>query len=269
PRQTVFFVLLLVYEACVQALHSLFPKWLVARRQNRAPESELLAFRIFSRLAHGYWFMRGKAHVLWAHLRGMNLAERYAPTLELAQSYSEHAPAMSLIPWYARGVAYARKSLAIRTSLGDLWGQGQSLHYFGVVLYAGSRYHECVQKCREAVRLLERTGDFWEVHIARYQIAAALYRLGELPAAVEEARRIHKSGLELGDYQASGISLDVWSRAAHEALPADILRIEVERPRHDAQGTAQVLLGEGVRCMQSEDFSAATATFERALSVAA
>src|SRR5262249_55422381 len=151
------------------------------------------------------------------HLRGMNLAERFAPTLELAQSYSEHAPAMSLIPWYGRGIAYAQKSLAIRTRMGDLWGQGQSNHYLGVVLYSGSRFAECVEKCREAVRLLERTGDFWEVHIARYQIAAALYRSGDLQNAVEEARRIHKSGLELGDQQASGISLDVWARATNGA----------------------------------------------------
>ena len=35
----------------------------------------------------------------------MNLAERYPPTLELAQAYSEHAPGMSLIGYYSRGIA--------------------------------------------------------------------------------------------------------------------------------------------------------------------
>ncbi|TMQ31201.1 MAG: hypothetical protein E6K70_23045, partial [Planctomycetota bacterium] len=76
----------------------------------------------------------------------MNLAERYPPTPELAQAYSEHAPAMSLIPYFRRGIAYAQKSLAIRKELGDLWGQGQSLHFYGVVLYASSRFHECIEK---------------------------------------------------------------------------------------------------------------------------
>lgn len=269
PRSTIVFVVLLVYEALVQTLHSLFPRWFVACRTEKPKEAELLAFRIFSRLAHGYWFVRGKAQVLWAHLRGMNLAERFPPTLELAQSYSEHAPAMSLIPWYSRGRTYAQKSHAIREAMGDIWGQGQSLHYYGVVLYSGSQYRLCVEKCREAVRLLERTGDFWEVHIARYQLAAALYRLGDLQSAVEEARRIHKSGLELGDYQASGISLDVWSRAAEGFVPREILQVEVERPRHDAQGTAQVLLAEGVRCLGSAQHAEAVTAFERALSVAA
>lgn len=268
PRSTIAVVVLLVWEAVVQALHTVLPGLLVARRRLAPTSDETLCFRIFSRLAHGYWFIRGKAHVLWTHVRGMNLAERYAPTLELAQSYSEHAPAMSLVPWYGRGILYARKSLAIRKKLKDVWGQGQSLHFYGVVLFVGSRFRECVEKCRAAVRLLERTGDFWEVHIARYQIAASLYRLGDLGGAVEEAKRIHESGLELGDYQASGISLDVWARATDGAVPPEILKVELERHRHDAQGTAQVLLAEGVCGMGAGDFPRAAAAFRRALDVA-
>ena len=268
PRSLFVIVLLLAWEALVQGLHTLLPSLLVARRKRPPTDVELLCFRIFSRLAHGYWFIHGKAHVLWAHVRGMNLAERYAPTLELAQSYSEHAPAMSLVPWFGRGIDYACKSLVIRKSLGDVWGQGQSLHYHGIVLYVASRYHECVEKCREAVRLLERMGDYWEVHIARYQIAAALYRLGDLQGAVEEARLIHASGLELGDFQASGISLDVWARATQGTIPPAVLEPEIARHRHDAQGTAQVLLAAGVCRMGAQQPAQAADTFERALAVA-
>ena len=86
---------------------------------------------------------------------------------------------MSLIGYYSRGIVYAEKSLEIRRSFGDLWGQGQSLHFYGIVLYAASQFTECVEKSREAVRLLQRTGDYWEMNMARYQMAAALYRLGD------------------------------------------------------------------------------------------
>ncbi|HUG90110.1 MAG TPA: response regulator [Planctomycetaceae bacterium] len=258
----------LLREVGVQALHSVFPRLFVGRRTRKPGEDELLACRLFSRLAHGYWFVRGKVRVLWAHLRGMNLAERYQPTLELAQSYSEHAPAMSLIPWFSRGVAYAQRSFEIRRSLNDVWGQGQSLSYMGVVLYVAARYAECVDKSREAVRLLERTGDYWEVHIARYQMAAALYRLGEFREAVQEARLIQQSGLELGDEQASGISLDVWSRASGGKVPDDVLRREVARERHDAQGTAQVLLAAGVQQLHAGRAMDAASVFEQALQVA-
>ena len=59
--------------------------------------------------------------------------------------------------------------------------------------------------------LLERTGDYWEVHIARYQIAASLYYLGDFRGALEETERNYRSGVELGDEQASAIILDVWA----------------------------------------------------------
>ena len=41
----------------------------------------------------------------------------------------------------------------------------------------------------EAVRLLEGTGDQWEVNTARWHIAFALYRMGDLPAAIDPLRR--------------------------------------------------------------------------------
>ena len=62
------------------------------------PSDELLAVRLYSRLAYVYWFQRGMVPCGWAHLREMNLAERYPPTAELAQAYSEHAPVMTMIP---------------------------------------------------------------------------------------------------------------------------------------------------------------------------
>ncbi|HEY5314307.1 MAG TPA: ATPase, partial [Pirellulales bacterium] len=249
PRKMAEFVGLLLWEVVVQTLHTLLPRLLVGRRKRPPGQEELLAWRLFSRLAHGYWFVRSQVHVLWTHLRGMNLAERYLPTAELAQAYSEHAPAMTLVPYFSRGAAYAQKSFAIRKALGDVWGQGQSLAFSSVVFYSASRYRECIEKGREAVRLLERTGDLWELHIARYQVSAAHYRLGELSEALELARRNYESGIRVGDQQASGISLDVWSRAAPGKLPQEVIAPELARQRPDAQGTVQTILAEAVRLL--------------------
>ncbi len=73
---------------------------------------------------------------------------------------------MALVPWLGRGEVYVNKSLEIRKEMGDVCAQGQSLHYMGDVLFAGAKYDECISACREAVRLLERTGDFWERNMA-------------------------------------------------------------------------------------------------------
>ncbi|HEX3871953.1 MAG TPA: BREX system ATP-binding domain-containing protein, partial [Pirellulales bacterium] len=269
PRRMPMFVVCFAWEAIVQFMHTIAPRAFVARLTQRPTPEQLLAWRMFSKLAHGYWFVRSKVHVLWTHLRGMNLAEHYPPTLELAQAYSEHAPAMTLVPYFSRGVTYARKSLQIRKALGDLWGQGQSLHYYSVVLYAGSRFAECVEKGNEAVRLLERTGDFWEVHTARYQVAAALYRLGRLQESIEQAQRNYRSGIKLGDEQASGISLDVWARASLGKIPDDVLQGEVRRRRQDAQGFAQVRLAYGVQLVQARKFEEAIEAFQDALKASA
>jgi two-component system sensor kinase len=171
---------------------------------------------------------------------------------------------MSLVAYFNRGVAYAQKSYAIYHLLGDLQGQGQARHFNGVVLYAGSRFEECIEKCREAVRLLERAGDYWEVNVARYHISASLYRLGDLAGAVAEARQIHQSGLQLGDIQASGLCLEVWARASGGQVDAQALQVEIERPREDVQASAQVRLAEGVRLFMQDRAEEAAVVFEKA-----
>jgi two-component system sensor kinase len=59
------------------------PRLFLARRSLQGAERELLTIRLYSRLAYVYWFSAGKIPCAWAHLRGMNLAERYPPGAEL------------------------------------------------------------------------------------------------------------------------------------------------------------------------------------------
>src|SRR5262249_26254936 len=160
------------------------------------------------------------------------------------------------------------KSQAIRRRLNDLSGQAQALHYHGIVLYAGSEYQQSIKKCREAIRMLERTGDYWQVHIARYQIAASLLRLGDLAGALEEAKSNYRSGVELGDEQASGMILAVWARAKRGPVPEQILKPELERQRHDAQGKSQVLFASGLTLLSAGKLSDAAEQIERAIAVA-
>jgi two-component system sensor kinase len=268
PKRLPVFALLLLWEIFIQVLHTIFPFYFVHRLKRLPTDPERLTLTLFSDVTHGAWYCRSKIVCLWAHLRGMNLAERYLPTLELAGAYSLHAPVMTLVPYYSRAVAYAEKSLEIRKSFGDLWGQGQSLCYYGCVLYAASRFTECIEKCRESVRLLSRMGDYWQVHIARYQIAAAQYHLGHLQDAIEESKLNHKSGLETGDEQASGIILDVWARAAGGQVPDQILHDELARKRSDVQGNSQVRLAEGLCLLNEGEVGRAVAVLKEAANAA-
>lgn len=264
PRRKLTYFICLLWEASIQILHTLFPWLLVGRRKLPESEGELVAIRLYSRLAYTYWFTAGKMPCMWTHLRHLNLAERYPPSEVRAWAYAEHGPVMSLIPLFGRAIKYIERSLEIREQTGDVWGQGQALHYYGIVLYAAARFEECIEKCGHAVRLLERTGDYWEMHIARYQIAASLYRLGDLPRAIDEARRLHLSGLETGDTQASGISLDIWAWASGGKMSEAALQVELGRERFDYQAVAQVLVAEGVRLLGKRAPDAAADVLEQA-----
>ncbi|MEZ6063195.1 MAG: ATP-binding protein [Planctomycetaceae bacterium] len=255
-------------EFFVQALHTLLPRQFTSRVEGEAPLRDRLIWRLHSRLAYGYWYLRGKLSVLYVHLRGMNLAERYRPTAELAQAYSEHAPAMSLIPLNRRGIAYGRRSLQIRTEQDDIWGQGQSLHFLAIALYSASQFEECVDVGRRSVRILERAGDFWEKHIAQYQVAASLYRLGRLSEAVQLAREAYESGLAVGDDQVCGNIIEVWARAANGDLPAEVVQRELARSRTDVQGITHVLLAQAVQMMGDEHPGEAAAVLDHAIRTA-
>jgi two-component system sensor kinase len=262
PGRTSAIYFQLAREAFVQVLHSLRPKLFVARKKFKKMEKPLLVMRLHNRLAYAYFFERLEL-CLWSHLRGMNLAEQYPPTVELAHAYSSHGPAMGLVAFFSRGLAYSQKSLAMYRSLGDLWGQGQALCFHGVVFYAASRFEECIEKCREAVKVLERAGDLWEVNVARLHTAFSIYRLGDLVASTELAKRVHFSGVELGDAKASGFSLDVWAWSTGGKVPAEILQTELQRPREDVQVSAQVMMAEGVRLFMLDRVEEAADFFEK------
>ena len=265
PQRSSIVVLQTLYEAGVQLLHTWLPRLFLGRRRRLPNEKERLYIRLLSDLSHGCWYSRSLVMSFWAHLRETNYAEGFLPTPELAQAYAEHAVAMPLISLNRRSSRYAEKSLELWRSFGDLWGQGASLFFYGSALYAGSRFAECIATCREAIRLLERTGDFWYAHMARYQIAASYYHLGDFQQARKEAQLNHASGVETGDEQASGIILDVWARATGGVVPQKLLEVELQRGRTDTQGTVQVLLAKGVCMMGQGRLAEAATVFEHAI----
>jgi signal transduction histidine kinase/tetratricopeptide (TPR) repeat protein len=240
-----------LWEVLVQAAHCLLPQRWIQRRSLDATgaHADLVAARIYSRLAYSYWFSKGALHCGWAHLREMNLLERYPPTLELAQAYSEHAPVASTLPWYSRGRAYAQRSLDIRREFGDVWGQGQSLGFYGVVLYAGSRFEEALEKLNEAIRLLDRTGDQWEINTALWHVGFSHYRLGRPDDAVAAFHRCLANAIDIGDYQNAAIALSGISKSTHGQVDATQVADLLARCAGDLHRTGELATGEAVRLL--------------------
>jgi PAS domain S-box-containing protein len=256
----------LLWELVVQTVHSLLPG-LIRRRDPQRQHGDFLAMRLYSRLAYLYWFHSGRVACAWAHLREMNLAERYPPSPELGQAWSEHAPVMTMLPWYGRGIRYAERSLAIRRALGDVWGQGQSLNFAGVVLYAASQYRRAAEACEEANRLLRRTGDQWEVNTGRWTLALCHYRLGDLRTCLDVARKTYESASTIGDKTATGIALSIWARAVQGRLPGELVQAELATAGDDAQTTAELHLADALVRRAGGDLAGAAECLERGIGV--
>ena len=264
PNSFASMVLFLARELLVQAAHSLFPQWFVGRK-SQPSESERLTWTLYSRLCQCYWYVRDQYTAFFAHLRELNLAEVYEPTEELAQAYSEHAPAMSLIRWQSRGLKYARRSLAMRRESQNLWGQGQSQNFLSIMLYSCARYEECLNQAQQAISVLERTGDFWEMHMAQYQAAAAMYRMGRLRDASEAAQSLYNSAVQCGDHQSSGNAIDLWARASLGQVPEQIVKHEAAKELQDHQGRCHVFLAQGVQFHFAGEYEKAIECFEQSL----
>lgn len=257
PRHSVVLAVRLGWELAVQAVHTCLPGLTTGRRSAAGHEEDFLAMRLYSRLAYLYWFYSGKASCAWSHLRGMNLAERYPPSAELGQAYSEHAPALTMIPWTARALRYLHRSLAIRRELGDIWGQGQSMGFAGVALYAASRYDEAAEACRESMRLLERTGDRWEANTAGWNLALCRYRTGDLEGAATTAGEVYTRAKAIGDQTSAGVSLSVWTRATGGRLDPRLIDDELARDSEDASTTSELRLAAALAALHRDDVAAA------------
>ena len=257
PGSRIAFALCAVWEVLVQTMHSILPRAWIQRRSLDDADNDSLVAQIYSRLAYAYWFNRGPVPCAWAHLREMNMLERYPPTLLLAQAYSEHAPVASTLPWYSRGRAYAEKSLAIRREFGDVWGQGQSLSFYGVVLYAGSRFEEAIEKLGEAIRLLDRTGDQWEISTALWHVGFCHYRLGNTDESLAAFRRCMDNGVVTGNVQATAIAVSGMSKVSYGGVDAELVAQMLAQCEGDAATTGDLGTGEAVRLLSLGQVDAA------------
>lgn len=252
----------LAKEGIIQAIHTVF-----GVKANRPIANERLRLRwaILSRMSHAIWFCRGRLWTFFNHLRALNQAEVYAPTPELAKLYADHGPGMTLLGYHSRGEAYCKKALAIRRELNDRWGEGQALNYLSIVYLSWGKYSQCIETSQRAIELLEQTGDAWEMNISRYQLAAAHLHAGNLKQAAMEAEKLYRWALRIGDRQGSGISLDVWTRAAPSNVPVDILNQQLAVERTDVQSRSQTRLACAVHAIWRGDVSEAIGILNQAV----
>jgi tetratricopeptide (TPR) repeat protein len=240
PRSALGFGYGLLREAVIQCVHSLLP-----RRLHRKPPSTPLdlTIRLFHRLTHPYVF-QNTIQMLWAHLAEMNHAELPPPSRRLAYSYAFHGGVMPMLGWHGRGARYGDRAIVLAHDFNDILGQGTSHNYRGIGLYASARYEEGVQRLSDAIAAFEKAGDLWEVHLAHFHKGCCYFGLGDLAAAVAEARWTFAASARLGDSRVLCSSY-LWARATRGNVPFEELRSCYPCRPDDVMSTVHGIMAEG------------------------
>lgn len=270
PRTRFGHFIRLPKEVFVQTLHSLFPAAFVARRSHDGKaQRDLLAARLYSNLAHVNWFLRGPACCGYAHLREMNIAERYGPTEHLGMAYAEHAVVMTTLPWHGRGIDYGARALSVRDGLGTAWGRAHALHFGALGHLAAGHVEEALAMVEQAGHIFERTGDLWQANNSGWNQALLEYRLGRLDDAQRTSRRFFQAADRIGDLQNTGLALWTWALAGGQGLTQDVVEAEKARcPASDAQTGEAVRQAAGIMLWRQGRFGEAVEAFDEAAAIA-
>ena len=149
----------------------------------------------------------------WAGLSALNRAEQLPPSPQLAFACALHGLLSNVIGLHSRASRYIARSIELRHQLDDRWGIGQSLCYKGIGLFAAARYEEGLAALDESLGMLARTGDLWESNLARFHKGCCHYGLGDLDAAIAEARTTFEASIRIGEDSRAHSALYLWAKA--------------------------------------------------------
>jgi len=267
PRSTFACTLLCLWEVLIQMLHTWLPRLFVARRSLQSAARDLFAIRLYHSMNGPYFFARGAVWAMWAHLRDVNLCERYPPTADLGRAYGAHGGPLAGFPGlWERGISMTTKGAQLCAGFGDVWGQAQALTFRALVLHSASRLSESLETAQQAARLFDRIGDRWEGHTGLCFAALSLFRLGDLAGALDMAQQLWQRGTEIHDVHALAWGLDLWARATDGQVPLELIGPEVERSRsgEHVQTSSIVMQAEGQRLLGAGRSGEAAAVFAEA-----
>ncbi len=256
-----------LWQAAICCLHSYFP----TRHRPDQPEAsgalELLRADFYNRLAYTEWFLSGPIPSIRAHLRELNLAERFTPTRTLARARASHAIAMGSFPFWNRALRFGASAISTARELSDDWAEGQACHFHGATLLGATRFDESRETLEHARRKLGLTGDRWEENGARYHLGLVYLRQGEMEKAKAMARATHEIGVAINDRLAAGDNLFTWARASYGQVPHHILELEKSHSCPDIQRAAELLGAEALGCLRERRYMEAERLLRDAIEI--
>lgn len=211
--------------------------------------SGLLEAELLTRLAYAWWFNRRTLPALWLLTRQVNVAEARSSGVAQAHAKAIYGAAITAVlpVLWRRGLRYTDEARRLHVGAGSRWGQGQALSMKAAVLHARGRFQLALDAATQAGEILEQTGDRWELSFVMWHRALCLYRLGRFDEAVEVARIVHRTGVELGAAQAEAIGLEILAKTEVATVTAEFLSELLDHAGTDAHATASATQAKACR----------------------
>lgn len=263
PQHYISLTWWLTWEIVVQLSHCLLRRWLVGRRHLDSASGDLIAARHYGRLSYSYANSYSLAAALWAHLRELNMTEKYGATLERAHAYGQHALLMSWLGWFKRACRYSVDSAEAFETLGNSSGRGHALTIYASVHYVASHLAECIEISRSAITIFESVGNDRDANLARCQLAASYLRLGRLVEAVEEAKCAYHSSVRYGNRE-TAVALAIWAAASDGDVPPKAIQSELDSHDEDSEVMTHLWQANGICWLSINQFEEAVEAFEKA-----
>uniref|UniRef100_UPI00182FFA43 ATP-binding protein n=1 Tax=Sporichthya sp. TaxID=65475 RepID=UPI00182FFA43 len=263
PRRSVTVVLSLTWELLRRMLRGLPGR----RTGGPAPtEKDLLRAHLYTQLQYPRWFKSQRMETMWLMVRQVNVAERCPNTRQLAHAYGVWGGALALtVPFlWKRGLRYTEISESISKAHHDVRGQGHAKSMRTCVLHAAGRYGEAEIVAAEAIKLLGEYGDRWETSFAARNRSMCLYRIGRMQEALEEASRVHRIGVDLGDANAEVTALEVLAKATDGRVRTAQTQRALRRQGADIEVRIASLQADALRLRHDGDLSGAISRLEHA-----
>ncbi|MDD5655054.1 MAG: SpoIIE family protein phosphatase [Candidatus Omnitrophica bacterium] len=164
PKTRPGYLLEILKEILVQALHTWFPGVFIGKGQVSSP-SRTIILKTFLRLVHIYYFSDINK-VFYFYLKTLNMAQETGPGPELAYCYIEGAAVWPTLPWFSRAFSDGNKGLKMAQEMGDKMREGSANVYLSLYSYVVNDPRASLDYSRKAINLLKGLGEYWDLSMA-------------------------------------------------------------------------------------------------------
>lgn len=261
PRSRWLMIAALGYESAVQVLHTYLPKWVYRRAVPLNPVQEL-AVELANRKSIVSYYS-DVPRMVWAHLKGMNVAETREPSKELAYSYGLHPAPAAAVGLARRGPRYSDHAIEYAVKSGDLLTEGHCYTMRSMACFASGMHVEGIAEGQRAVECLTKAGDPYLAFIAEVHISYSSTRNGQFEIAIETAANAFERSIRLGERASLAALLHAIAFATRGKFPFRELRACYEVDPSDNFSYCMSQMSEGVWHFHAGRYPEAIEAFEK------